>query len=167
MKLLEDVIIKDSIEIDATPEKAYEFFMNLRDDESYKAWHPEDHVAFQWIKGNPWEEGSVVNADEYIHGKLHKLKFIVTKLVPNKEIEYVPVSRVLRFYMPMNRFEIEPTEKGCVFTAEGHLRVGKLAKIFAKKKLEEGLAAVRKHMKEEGENLKRILETGSVSGLME
>lgn len=63
--------------------------------------------------------------------------------------------------------EIEPTARGCMLTAEGHLRVGKLAKIFAKKKLDEGLAAVRKHMKEEGENLKCILETGSVSGLME
>ena len=136
--------------------------MNIRDDESYRAWHPEDHVSFQWVKGGPWEEGSIVHADEYIHGKLHKLKFIVTKLVPNKEIEYVPVSRILRFYFPMNRFVIEPTETGCAFIAEAHLRVGKLAKMFAKNKLEEGLTTVRKHMKEEGENLKSILETGSI-----
>jgi len=38
------------------------------------------------------------------------------------------------------------------------LRVGHVAKLLVKSKLEQGLSSVRKHMKEEGENLKRILE---------
>jgi hypothetical protein len=33
-----------------------------------------------------------------------------------------------------------------------------LVKLLAKNRLEQGLSSVRKHMKEEGENLKRILE---------
>jgi hypothetical protein len=33
-----------------------------------------------------------------------------------------------------------------------------LVRTFAKKRLERGLSSVRKHMKEEGENLKEILE---------
>jgi hypothetical protein len=34
-----------------------------------------------------------------------------------------------------------------------------LPRLLAKKKVEQGLSSVRKHMKEEGENLKKILKT--------
>jgi len=158
MALLEDVILTDSIEIKTTPEKIFNFFANLVDDESYRAWHPDDHVALRWIEGQPWEEGSVVYAEEYIHGKLHKLKFVVTKVIPNREIEYAPVSWLLRRYSPKNTFSLQQKEGTCVFTATGTYRIGWLVKTFAKKRLERGLSSVKKHMKEEGENLKRILE---------
>jgi hypothetical protein len=38
--------------------------------------------------------------------------------------------------------------------------VGWIGKTFFKKAIENGLSSVRKHMKDEGENLKRILEEG-------
>jgi uncharacterized protein YndB with AHSA1/START domain len=158
MALLKDVTLTYSIEIKTTPEKIFSFLTNLVDDESYRAWHPDDHVSLRWIEGQPWEEGSVVHAEEYIHGKLHKLKFVVTKVVSNAEIEYVPVSRFLRRYFPKDTFYVEPKEGTCVFTATGTCRVGWLVRTFAKKRLERGLSSVRKHMKEEGENLKEILE---------
>jgi len=158
MKLLEDVIITDSVEIGVTPEKVFDFFLQMVDDASYRAWHPADHVALRWIRGNPYEEGSVAYAEEYLHGKLHKLKFRISKIVPNREIEYAPLSRLLRIFFPKNRFEIEPSGDGCIFTAEVHLRIGRIAKALAKRKLDVGVSSVRKHMKEEGENLKRILE---------
>ncbi len=53
MKLMEDVILKHSIEIRTTPEKIFEFFYSLKDDKSYRAWHPDDHVALLWLKGLP------------------------------------------------------------------------------------------------------------------
>ena len=84
MALLKDVILTDSIGIKTTPEKIFDFFTNIVGDESYRAWHPEDHVALRWIEGQPWKEGSVVYAEEYIHGKLHKLKLIVTKIIKNE-----------------------------------------------------------------------------------
>jgi uncharacterized protein YndB with AHSA1/START domain len=146
MALLIEQILTDSIEIETTPEKVFDFFFHLVDDESYRAWHPDDHVTLRWIKGHPWEEGSVVYAEEYIHGKLHKLKFVITKLIPNRLIEYAPTSWFLRMYFP-----------------QGTLRVGWLARTFFKKKLERGLSSVQKHMKEEGENLKRILEADTNS----
>ena len=159
MKLLEDVVLTDSIEIRATPEEIFGFFLNIVDDASYRAWHPEDHVTFRWIRGAPWEEGSVVYAEEYIHGKLHRLKFLIKEVVPNRKIEFVPLSRLLRIFCPRNTFLIEPRGRSCVFTASGVLRVGRLVKTLARSKLERGLSSVRKHMKEEGENLKRILES--------
>jgi hypothetical protein len=158
MKLLEDVIITDSIEINATPQQVFNFLLHLVDDASYRAWHPDDHAAFRWIKGNPWEKESIGYAEEYFHGKLHKFKFRVGNVVPNREISYAPVSRLLRMFFPESSFHIEPTGKGCIFTGGVHLRIGRLAKTFAKHRLEKGLTSVKKHMKEEGENLKRILE---------
>ena len=158
MALLEEITLTDSVEIKTTPDKIFDFFERLDDDDSYRIWHPQDHVAFRWLKGKPWEEGSVVYAEEYIHGKLHKLKFIVTKVVKNKEIEYSPSSWFLRKYFPKNSFHIKPKEETCIFIASGTYRVGWIVRTFAKNKLERGLSSVRKHMKEEGQNLKRILE---------
>jgi uncharacterized protein YndB with AHSA1/START domain len=161
MKLLEDVVLTHSIEIKTTPERVFDFFRKL-DDAGYRVWHPQDHVSFRWIKGEPWEEGSVLYAEEYLHGKLHKLKLQVTKVVPNRKIEFAPLSRLLRIYFPKNTFEVEPKGDTCVFTTSGHMRVGRLVKTLAKRKLEHALASASKHIQEEGENLKRILENDTV-----
>jgi hypothetical protein len=45
MALLKDVTLTYSIEIKTTPEKIFSFLTNLVDDESYRAWHPDDHVS--------------------------------------------------------------------------------------------------------------------------
>jgi hypothetical protein len=158
MAILEDVILTDSIKIETTPEKLFNFLTSIADDQSYKALHKDDHVSFRFLKGQDWAEGSVIYAEEYIHGKLHKLKFRITEIVPNKKIEYVPVSPFLRRYFPKNEFIIEQKEGSCLFIASGTYRLGWIAKTFFKKAVKDGLNSVKKHMKEEGENLKRILE---------
>jgi len=97
-------------------------------------------------------------AEECFEGKLYKLKFLVTKVIPNRTIEYIPVSRFMRRYAPKNTFSMEPKSDSCVFTATVHLRLPLLPRLLAKKSVERGLSGIRKHMKEEGENLKKILE---------
>ncbi len=158
MKMLEDVTLEHSIEIRTTPEKIFEFFSNLVDDKSYRSWHSDDHVALRWLEGSPWQEGSVVYAEERIDGELHKLTFIVTRVVPNREIEYVPASRFHRRYAPKYTFSVEPKDATCVFAAAVHARIPLLLRLLSKKRVERGVSSVRKHMKEEGENLKRMLE---------
>jgi len=158
MPFFEDVILTDSINIKTIPEKLFNFLINIVDDESYRAWHKEDHVSFRWLKGQPWTEGSVMYAEEYIHGKLHKLKFTITKIVPNRRIEYAPVSCFLRKFFPKNEFIIEQEEESCLFIASGTYRLGWIARVFFRKAVENGLSSVKKHMKEEGDNLKTILE---------
>ena len=157
MKLLKDITLKNSIEIQTTAEKIFDFFIHL--EQNYKTWHPDDHIAVRWIKGKPFEEGSIIYYEEYLHGKVHKGKFIITKVVPNREIEFSPLFWLWRIYFPKNTFTIEPKEKTCIFTATVSIRVGWLVKTFAKNKLEFGISCVEKHMKEEGENLKKILES--------
>ena len=157
MPLFEEITLKESTEIKTTPEEIFNFFMHL--DTNYKAWHPDDHVLFYWVEGSPWEVGSISYAEEYLHGKLHKLRTVVTEITPNQYIEYAPTSRLLRYYFPKGTFSIEPKGDTCLFTATVSMKVGWIVKTLFRGKLEYGLSSVRKHMKEEGENLKTILES--------
>jgi len=147
------VVLKDSIDIEAPCEKVYQFLTALRDTESYRAWHPE-HVAMRWVKGEPFQQGSEVYFEEYLHGELHKATFVCTRAVPGRLIEYRP-KFPWSLFNPRNSFEMEPAGKnGCRFTATIRLRVGPLFKKLGKKRME----TVRRHMKEEGENIKNTLE---------
>ena len=160
MAFFEERIVTDSIIIKTSPEKIFNFLTSIIDDDSYRAWHKDDHVSFRWLEEQPWTEGAVLYAEEYLHGKLHKLQFKITKITPNKRIEYSPVSRILRYFFPKNEFIIEQKGEYCQFMASGTYRVGWIGKTFFKKAIDNRLASVKKHMKEEGENLKQLLEEG-------
>ena len=45
--------LTDSIEVEAAPEKVFEWLaQRFKDKEAYQAWHP-GHVDVRWIKGGP------------------------------------------------------------------------------------------------------------------
>ena len=159
MKFFEGIKLEDSIEVNASAEEVFEWLCRrMMDKESYKAWHP-DHVDIRWIKGEPLQVGSIVYAEEYIHGDLHKLKFKITRIVPNREIRY-RILFPLSIIAPENAFIIEPTGQNiCTFTAKGSIRIP--AWLFKRihKKHKTKIEATQKHMKEEGENLKRVMES--------
>ncbi len=147
------ITLTDSIEIKVTPEKVFAWLTNIKNREDYLAWHP-DHTDCIWLKGEPFQVGSIVYFEEYLHGELHKLKFLCTKIVPNRLIEYRPLFP-WSFFMPKCSFAMEPRKGGsCIFTATINLRAGPLFRKFGGKRLD----AIKQHMKEEGENLKKILE---------
>jgi hypothetical protein len=152
------ITLKDSIEVKATPEKVYAWLIaRFKDKESYQAWHP-DHVDIRWIKGDPFQEGSIIYAEEYLHGDLHKLKFRITKIVPNSLVEYRALFP-LSIIAPGNTFLIEPSgENSCMFTATGSLRLPRWLFERLKKKHENKIEATQQHIKEEGVNLKRAVE---------
>ena len=145
--------LKDSIEIKTTPEKIFSGLIKVFSSEEYfKKWH-KDHIKCQWLKGKPFEEGSILYVEEYLHGELHKMKFLGTKVEPNRKIEYkllFPMSIIC----PKGSFIIEPKGESCIFTAILSFRFGWLFSRIAKSRLK----AIKTHMKEEGENLKRLLE---------
>jgi len=143
--------ISHSIEIKCSPKKVFDFFKNL--DKNYRKWHPKDHVVFKLIKGKPLKVGSIAYAEEYMHGKLHKLKLEFTKITP-EEIEYKALPKILRLFAPVNRFLIKKKGNKCVFTAENYVRAGPLFGKLFKKEFDD----VRRHVREEGENLKRLME---------
>ena len=99
------------------------------------------------------ELGAILYAEEKIHGQLHKLKFRLKKIEPNRKIEFqnlFPISLI----SPKGSFIIEPKGNASLFTATLSFRFGSLLSALAKKRIE----VFKKPMKEEGENLKRLLE---------
>jgi hypothetical protein len=152
--------LTDSIEVEASAEDVYTWLVQrLRDKEAYRQWHP-DHVDIRWIKGEPLQQGSVLYAEEYLHGVLHKLRFRITKVVPNRLIEYRALFP-LSLLAPGNSFVIEPTGRDrCVFTATGSLRMPRWLFDRMHPRHRGKIEATQRHIREEGENLKRALEEG-------
>ena len=152
MLLFEERILKDSIEINAPVEKVWEFFDHL--DVNYKSWHENAHVTCRWLKGRPHEEGSIAYFEEILDGKLCKIKAITIKVVKYRLVETrspFPVSMI----HTKGTYIFEPKGNSSVFTAINHFRIPSLFN----KKLLSLVAATEKHMKEEGENLKKIIES--------
>lgn len=147
----EMVVLKDSIKIEKPPEIVYEWLNHFV--ENYKSWHIKDHILAKWIKGKNFEEGSILYFKECIGGKLEKMNAKTIKNVKNRMIEY-------RFLFPTSMicsggsFNFEPSNSGSVFTAKLYFRFGKVLSMI----YPSGLNAIKIHMKEEGENLKNLLE---------
>jgi hypothetical protein len=147
------ITIKNSIEIKATQEKIFDGLVKvLSSQEYYKKWH-KDHVKCQWLKGKPFEKGSMLYIEEYLHGKLHKIKLLSTKLEPYRKVEYKLLFPML-VVCPSGSFIIEPKKESCIFTATLSFRFGWLFLKLARSNVE----AVKKHMENEGKNLKELIE---------
>ncbi|NPD90708.1 MAG: SRPBCC family protein [Asgard group archaeon] len=137
-------------DIQAKPEKIFQWFLELA--ENYCDWHP-DHIKAEWVKGNHFEVGSVLYSEEYLHGEIHKMKFRTIEMIPNRLLRY-------KMLFPGNlisttgKLIFEPKGSGTLFTATLDFRFGRLLTRFARKQKEELI----KHMKEEGEILKKIME---------
>ena len=150
MALFEQIVLEDTVEINTTPDKIWEFWANMNI--NYKAWHPEDHILFQWTKGRPMEEGSKIYAEEVVGGQLLKGNVTCVNVVPDRKF-------VLKLPFPRSLFckyeyLIEPTRAKTAFTALTHLKYPG----FARKRIQAVIEVGKKHVKEEGENLKRSLE---------
>ena len=144
-------ILKNSIEIKTTPDKIFKWLKNL--DKHYKEWHP-DHVKWINLTGS-LDKGDIFYSEEYLHGKLHKLKGKITKIEENKRVKYkflFPTSII----SPKGSFIIELKDESSIFTAIVSFRFGWLFSKLAKNKVK----ASKTHMREEGENLKKLLEKG-------
>ena len=129
MAFFEDVVVTESLPIKTTREKLFTYLTGIVDDESFKTLNAKN-VSFRWLKGRPWTAGSVAYAEKYLHGKLHKFEFI-----------------------------IETEGDRCRFISSATFRVGWVGKAFFKKSIEKGLSVFRMYLREESENLKRILES--------
>ena len=156
MNLFGQLVLKDSIEINTTPERIWEFFTDL--EKNYTMWHPEDHILFRSTKGKPLEKGSTFYAEQYVMGKVQKYKGTFTEIIPGRKIVFKfswPVSVIT----PKIEWLIEPKSSSSVFTAVTYMRLGMLYKKIFKKGMKNLIEAHDKHVKKEGENLKMILES--------
>jgi len=155
MKLFKTWVLKSSVEINTKPEKIWEFFNNL--EQNYTTWHPEDHILFRWTEGKPMESGSRWYGEEIVLGKLFKLKGTIGEVIPNRKIVF-KYSFPLSLVAPGFEWQIEPRGTGSVFTALSYVRAGDFSRMLSRKEMDTKLEMHNKHTREEGENLKKLLE---------
>ncbi len=149
------LILKNSIEIETSPEKIWEFFSNL--EQNYTIWHPEDHVLFKWTEGKPMEPGSHFYAEQYAMGKITKYKGTIGEVIPNRKIVF-NLSFPMSILSPKFEWQIEPKGENSVFIDITYLNFVTLLRTFNRKGFEKLIEAHDEHTGKERENLKKILE---------
>ena len=153
------ISLRDRVEIQTTPAQVFAWLGCMP--QEYQAWHP-DHVACRVLQGSMLEVGSEIACEEYLHGKLHAMRFRMTKVIPDKRVEFEVEG------MGRGAFEAEESGDGVRFVAE--LDIGSEAPILGRlfdfifpRLFKNRIEAMRQHMAEEGKNLKTILESDPLS----
>ena len=151
------ISLRDSIEIHTTPSQLFAWLDQLP--QVYEAWHP-DHIACRLLHGSMLEVGSEVECEEFLHGKLHSMRFRMVKVIPDRRIEFVIEG------MGKGAFEAEADGDKVRFIAELDIGsdapiIGKLFDFIFPRIFRQRIDAMEQHMAEEGQNLKALLESGS------
>jgi len=150
------LILEDIAELRAQPCEVYDWFRNLVD--NYKEWHP-DHVSCRYVRGKPMQVGSVLYVEEYLHGRLHKLRFKLTSIEPDRLFRYRIAPGL------SGGFRITPTKSGARLEAKVCVGwklpiIGPIVDFVVTKLFEAELSDLRAHMREEGRNLSTLLSAG-------
>ena len=145
--------LRDSIAIDVAPARVWEWLRQLP--HHYREWHPA-HLSCRYERGESLAVGTVLDVEEDLHGRRHRLRLRATEVVPGRLVRY-------RDHGFSGAFLIEPDGAGSRFTAELRFGVrvpvvGRALDWLARRLLARQLAAIQAHMREEGANLKRLLE---------
>lgn len=154
------ILFKDETIITASPETVYYFLTHI--DKLYKQWHPKDHVFCSTLYGSLDKKGSIIHFFEWI-GRF-PLYFIAktTKAEKNSYLEYVPIFPLSLLKIGMGSFTIEKISdkktKLVAYVGIGYdiPIIGPILDFILKRLI--SFDAIRKHMKEEGENIKKYLE---------
>ena len=143
-------------EIATRPEKVWDFFLNLED--NYKRWHPEEHEYWRWKKGNPLEIGAKIDSLEIVDGHKSRIRAVVVDSIENEKIGLKP-NWPISIMCPKLEWIIEDKGDKVDFIAKTYYKFGKIFRTLNKNAASEIMDLTQKHMDEEGENLKRILES--------
>jgi len=155
--------LQDSIRIRTTPEHVFKWLEAMP--REYKSWHP-DHIACRVIHGSMLQPGSEVECKEHLHGKLHTLRLRATRIDPGRRMEYeIPG-------LGKGAFEAIPRDDEVEFIAELGLGsdspiLGRAVDAFLRAFFGRRLEAMRCHMWEEGQNLKKIIESGWIESIVD
>jgi hypothetical protein len=152
------ISLKDSIEIKATPEKIFDWFINM-DNKSFTEWHP-NHKKFVRVTGG-MEEGDIVYAEECVSGIWYKLKLKITK-IERSENGWKVELKDLRFPAKII-FITKAKGDGCIFThieTWGFERpiIGNIVDFLVKALLQKRIDIVQRDIEEDNKNLKGLLE---------
>lgn len=145
------MLLEETTKISASPADVYHFFESMG--ANYERWHP-DHITFHWLEGGGLALGSTAYFEERVDGKLQRKTVEFTDVKPNRYIAFKPTSRLVAILIPSISFTIDPIPTGSELSQRIKVRTGPIGAWLNRREFD----AVRAHMREEGENLKRILE---------
>jgi hypothetical protein len=150
---------RDETIIESSPERVFYFLTHIN--KLYKIWHPRDHVFCHVLSGSMEKENSIIHFFEWV-GKFPLYLIAQTvKVKRNCYLEYVPVFPFSLLRLGSGSFVIEKVSKNkckLIASADGGYNlpiVGPFLDFVAQKII--SFDAIRKHMKEEGENLNNYL----------
>ncbi len=154
------IILRDAVHIRVSPGQVFDWLERFC--EFYCDWHP-DHISCAYLHGSGLEVGSIVRCEEYLHGQPHQMKLKITRVIPNSCLEY-SIAPGFR-----GSFRTRSHDRGVEFVAELALGVGwpflgRALDWLLGKLLSSRLAALETHMREEGQNLKSMLESLYLAG---
>lgn len=146
--------LRSEVLVEAPEERIWAWLNDLPT--HYRAWHP-DHLECRYARGERLEAGAVLIVAERLHGRVHHLRLLATEVQPPRIVRYR--GRGFRGAFLLESVNGDATR----FTAELAFGsrlpgLGSLLDALARRLLADRLAALQRHMREEGENLKRIME---------
>lgn len=132
----------------------FNFLVNI--DSLYKIWHPKDHVFCKVLSGSLAKKGGRFHFLEIIGGFPLYLTARITDVRENEYLEYVPafpfsLLKTGKAYFRVERIS-ENQSKLTAYVEYGGKLMDGIANFLVK------TSSAKKHIKEEGENLKRYLE---------
>ena len=154
--------IKETIVINSNPERIWEFLSSLHQDNNYKKWHPKDHITYILRKGSMGKVGGIAYFEESLGTFTLRLSYITVKANYPNYVEYEAVPPLRWLYAGKGTFTMDWLDaESTKFTAyvEYGYRIPVFGQVFdwITEKLVP-LAVARTHIREEGENIKHILE---------
>jgi hypothetical protein len=143
------------VDIKTTPEKIWKFLLDI--DKNYVAWHPGDHILFNWTKGAPFEAGSTFYAEQLMLNRKIKYNGKIAECIPKNKI-------TMKFSFPLSLITdkiemiIENNGSYSTFKHITYMKFKFLSRTIFKKQNIEMLNDMDAHIKTEGANMKNILE---------
>ena len=149
------IVLRDSTKIHTTPKELFGWLGRMP--QEYRSWHPE-HVSCRVLHGSMLLVGSEIECEEYLHGKLHTLRFRISKVIPDRRVEFDVIG------LGRGAFEAQANGDALNFVAELDVGseapiIGQLVDLIFSLFFKQRIESMRQHMAEEGQNLKRLLES--------
>jgi len=153
------ISITDKTIINVPASDVFNFLVNI--DTLYKIWHPKDHVFCRVLSGSLAKRGGRFHFLEMINGFPLYLTAKITETRENEYLEYIPAFPFSLLKTGKAYFKIEKISdsqsKLIAYVEYGNEFFDKIANFFVKTEYAE------KHIREEGENMKKYLEQKGAS----
>lgn len=148
------ISIAEETIVNVPAKDVFNFLVNI--DSLYKIWHPKDHVFCKVLSGSLSKKGCRFHFLEIIGGFPLYLTVRVTEVRENEYLEYVPAFPFSLLKTGKAYFRIESISdnqsKLIAYAEYRNKFFDKIVNLLVK------TFAIKKHIREEGENLKIYLE---------